>query len=272
MATAAPRPDVYAASSAPSTWEQAALAAVLAGGERVAVSHGTAGRLRVLKHVEDLGIEVVSPLGRHKRLDGVVGHRSGALLESDLTIYRSIPTTTVARTLVDVSGRLTERKFGQAIDDALRRRILSLDDLRRTAGRLGSASDRSMRKVHAALALRIAGYDPLQSDLETRALRAITAAGLPVPRQQYPVVLDGISCHLDLAYPEGRICIELDGWEWHRSRSAFDDDRRRDAALIKIGWITIRLTASMTDDEMVAVVRAALTDRLLTRGTREGPE
>ena len=68
-----------------------------------------------------------------------VGHRSGALFESDLTVYRSIPTTTVARTLIDVSSRLTERRFGQAVDDALRRRILRLDDLRRTAGRLGSA-------------------------------------------------------------------------------------------------------------------------------------
>ena len=230
-------------------------------------SHGTAGRLRTLKHVEDGGIEVVAPLGHHKRLDGVVGHRSGALFDSDLTVYRSIPSTTVARTLIDVSGRLTERRLGEAIDDALRRRILGLDDLRRSAGRLGSAPGRSMRKVHAALGLRIPGYDPLQSDLETRALRAITAAGLPVPRQQHPLVLGGIPCHLDLAYPEARICIELDGWEWHRTRSAFDDDRRRDAALIKLGWITIRLTASMTDDEMVAVVRAALTDRLLTRGT-----
>ncbi len=259
------RPDVYELPGVPPSWERSVLAAVLAGGDRVAASHGTAGHLRALRHVEDLGIEVVAPLGHHKRLDSVVGHRSGALFDSDLTVYRSIPTTTVARTLVDVSGRLTERKLGQAIDDALRRRIVGLEDLRRTVGRLGSAPGRSMRKVHHTLAVRIPGYDPLQSDLETRALRAITAAGLPVPRQQFPIELDGIPCHLDLAYPEARICIELDGWEWHRTRSAFDDDRRRDAALIKLGWITIRLTASMTDDEMVAVVRAALADRLLTR-------
>ena len=261
------RPTIYAAAGAPATWEQAVLAAVLAGGEGVAASHGTAARLRQLKRVLDDGIEVVSPLGRHKRLDGVVGHRSGALFESDLTVYRSIPTTTVARTLVDVSGRLSERHLGQAIDDALRRRLLQLEDLRRTAGRLGSAPGRSMQKVQAALALRIPGYDPLDSTLEIRALRAFAASGLPLPREQFPIVLDGIPCHLDLAYPEARLCIELDGFEWHRTRSAFDDDRRRDAALIKIGWIVIRLTASMTDEEMVAVVRAALTDRLLTRPT-----
>jgi len=266
------RPDVYALAGAPPTWEQTVLAAVLAGGDRVAASHGTAGHLRVLKHVDDLGIELVAPLGRHKRLDGVVGHRSGALFESDLTVYRSIPTTTVARTLIDVSGRLSERHLGHAIDDALRRRILILEDLRRTAGRLGSAPGRSMRKVHRALALRIPGYDPLHSDLETRALRVIAAAGLPVPRQQYPMVLGGIDIHLDLAYPEARLAIELDGFEWHRTRSAFDDDRWRDAELVKVRWMNVRLTDTMSDSAIVEVIGAALSQRLLTRARPDALE
>jgi len=259
------RPEVYASSGAPPTWEQAVLAVVLSRGQRVAASHGTAGRLRALKHVVADGIEVVSPLGHHKRLDGVIGHRSGALFDSDLTVYRSIPSTTVARTIVDVSGRLTERRLGQTIDDALRRRILRLDDLRRTAGRLGTAPGRSMRKVHAALDLRVPGYDPLESDLETRTLKLITAAGLPVPRQQHPIVLSGIAVHLDLAYPEARLAIELDGWEWHKGRSAFDDDRWRDAELVKIRWMNLRLTDTMSDVAIIEVIGAALTQRLLTQ-------
>lgn len=266
------RPDVYEIAGTPPTWEQAVLAAVFAGGEGVAASHGTAGQLRVLKHVADDGLEIVSPLGRHKRLDGVVGHRSGALFDSDLTVYRAIPTTTVARTLIDVSGRFTERKLGQSIDDALRRRILDLEDLRRTAGRLGSAPGRSMRKVHRALGLRLADYDPLDSDLETRALRVLTAAGLPPPRQQYPIVLGGVEVHLDLAYPEAKLAIELDGWEWHRNRSAFDDDRWRDVELVKLRWMNLRLTATMSDQTIVDVIGAALTDRLLTRLGPDRPE
>ncbi len=266
------RPDVYVVAATPPTWEQTVLAAVLSGGSDVAASHGTAGRLRSLKHVVDEGIEVVSPLGRHKRLDGVIGHRSGALFDSDLTVYGSIPTTTVARTLVDLSGRLTARKLGQAIDDALRRRIVALGDLRRTAGRLGSAPGRSMRRVHEALAIRIPGYDPLDSDFETRVLRLLTQAGLPVPRQQFPITLAGVDVHLDLAYPDARLCIELDGFEWHRTRGAFDDDRWRDAELVKIRWMTVRLTTTMTDADIVDVVRAALAERLLTRVGPDLPE
>ncbi len=182
------------------------LGAVLAGGDGVAVSHGTAGRLRALKHVEDLGLEIVAPLGRHKRLEGVVGHRSGALFESDLTVYRSIPTTTVARTLIDVSSRLTDRRLGDAVDDALRRRILRLDDLRRTAGRLGSRpwsldATRSIRSWR----LRVPGYDPLDSEPRdpsppgVRRRRPARSRGNSIP-----ITLDGVPCHLDLAYPDAR--------------------------------------------------------------------
>jgi very-short-patch-repair endonuclease len=220
-----------------------------------------------LKHLIDAGLEVVSPLGRHKRLDGVIGHRSGALFDADKTSYRGIPVTTVSRTLIDISGRLTNRQLGQAVDDALRRDILSLEDLRQTAGRLASASGRSMRRVHRILALRIPGYDPLDSDFETRVLRVLTSAGLPVPRQQYPITLDGQLVHLDLAYPEARLAIELDSWTWHDTRSAVDDDRWRDASLVKMRWLTLRLTITMSDADIVDVVRAALADRLLTAPT-----
>jgi very-short-patch-repair endonuclease len=261
------RPEIYALAGTPPTWEQAVLAAVYAGGADVLASHATAGRLRHVKHVADAGLEVVAPLGRHKRLEGVIGHRSGALYDADKTVYRGIPVTTVARTLVDISGRLTDRRFGQAVDDAIRRDILRLEDLRQTAGRLGTAPGRSMRRVHRVLALRIPGYDPLDSDFETRVLRVLTSAGLPVPRQQYPVTLDGQLVHLDLAYPQARLAIELDGWEWHATRSAFDDDRWRDAALVKMRWLALRLTFTMSDTDIVDVVRAALTDRLLTGPT-----
>jgi hypothetical protein len=121
-----------------------------------------------------------------------------------------------------------------------------------------------MRRVHRVLALRIPGYHPLHSDFETRVLRVLTSAGLPVPRQQYPMDVDGQPIHLDLAYPDAHLAIELDSWKWHGTRSAFDDDRWRDASLVKMHWLTLRLTYTMSDADIVAVVRAALADRLLT--------
>ena len=51
-------PNVYALAGTPPTWEQAVLAAVLRRRRPMSLaSHGTAGRLRRLKHVEDVGLE-----------------------------------------------------------------------------------------------------------------------------------------------------------------------------------------------------------------------
>ena len=153
----------------------------------VAVSHGTAGRLRVSqarrrpRHRDRLAAR--APQAPRWRSRSSVGRAVRVRSHRSTDRSRRQPSPGRSSTCRVASPR---RKFGQAIDDALRRRILSLDDLRRTAGRLGSASGRSMRKVHAALALRIAGYDPLDSDLETRALRADHRGGLARPAPAVP--------------------------------------------------------------------------------------
>ena len=119
------------------------------------------------------------------------------------------------------------------------------------------APGRSMSKVHAVLGARIPGYDPGDSDLETRALRALTAAGLPPPKQQHRMVLRGKKVRIDLAYPELKIAIELDSWKYHGgdNYTAFTDDRARKNDLIALGWAAPSFTESMTDEYFVSVIR-----------------
>jgi very-short-patch-repair endonuclease len=116
--------------------------------------------------------------------------------------------------------------------------------------------------IHALLAARLDGYDAGDSDLETKVLRWLVTAGLAPARQQFRVLLEGRTCKIDLAYPELKIAIELDGWDTHRTRSAFDDDRARANALVLAGWIVLRFTSRSTADEVVEAVRAAFVQRL----------
>ena len=90
--------------------------------------------------------------------------------------------------------------------------------------------------------------------------RALTSAGL-TPQRQFRVVADGRVYFLDLAYPNERIAIEIDGFEFHRSRGAFDSDRVRQNDLVRAGWIVLRFTSKSSDEEIVASVRALLFER-----------
>ena len=44
-----------------------------------------------------------------------------------------------------------------------------------------------------------------------------------------------------MAGPAG-VVVELDSWEYHRTRAAFERDRRRDRDLIAAGWTVLRVT------------------------------
>jgi hypothetical protein len=93
-------------------------------------------------------------------------------------VRRRIPVTTVARTLVDLSGRFSVAQLGRTADDALRGGWLDLRALRHCVGGLPPARGRRPRRIEAVLAHRLPGYEPGDSDLEMRFVRALVAAGL----------------------------------------------------------------------------------------------
>ncbi|HVL07513.1 MAG TPA: hypothetical protein VM388_16110 [Acidimicrobiales bacterium] len=220
------------------------------------LSHETAGRLWELPGVKDDAIHVVTGLNRRVRLAGVRGHRSGALFDADLTTLQRIPVTTPARSIVDVSARLTPRQLGLAVDGAVRRRVMSLESFRRCVARLAEAPGRRMSVLQELLGDRLPGYDPGDSDLETRVLRLLVSHGYPPPAQQHRLRIGGRTLRIDLAYPVLRLAIELDGWEFHRSRSAFDDDRTRGNLLVAHGWTLVRFTSRSSDEEILRCIGA----------------
>lgn len=95
------------------------------------------------------------------------------------------------------------------------------------------------------LADRTAGQAPSDSDSELRARRLIAEEGLPSPVGQHPVALPFADIHIDLAYPDIKLAVELDSYSWHLNRKAMEQDRERDNALQMLGWIVLRFTWAM---------------------------
>jgi len=72
-------------------------------------------------------------------------------------------------------------------------------------------------------------------------MRVIHACGLPPPRAQFEVRENGILiARLDAAYPDLRIGIEADGYEWHSAPPDWLRDRRRQNALVSRDWTILR--------------------------------
>jgi very-short-patch-repair endonuclease len=47
---------------------------------------------------------------------------------------------------------------------------------------------------------------------------------------------------LDMLWPQDNLIVELDGYQGHRTRRAFEEDRRRDAKHLLAGLHTLRVT------------------------------
>ncbi|NYI40298.1 type IV toxin-antitoxin system AbiEi family antitoxin domain-containing protein [Demequina lutea] len=77
-----------------------------------------------------------------------------------------------------------------------------------------------------------------ESPLETVARAAFVTAGLSVKEQ---VIVPGVG-RVDLVV-EDTVAVELDGWEFHRSRDAFERDRTRDRLMLTRNLPVMRFTA-----------------------------
>jgi very-short-patch-repair endonuclease len=70
---------------------------------------------------------------------------------------------------------------------------------------------------------------------------------------------------VDLLWPTERLVVEVDGYAYHRTRAAFERDRRRDADLQGAGYRVLRVTWRQLAREREAVVAQ------VARALRPGP-
>jgi len=240
---------------------RARLAAVLLTAPPGAVaSHRTAAALWdveiPLEDRDDRRVDLTVPTGTRaeSRRDRRI-HRV-ALDDGDVVRRGSMSVTSPARTWRDLAGVLAEAALlavtDQLLDGRCSRAELAQQLIRRPTGR-GSARARQALPV---------GDPRAESPMESVLRWLIHEAGLPVPDLQY-VVRDETGRFLgraDLAWPEQRVLVEVDG-DVHRERDVFVNDLRRQNELIAAGWTVLRFTSADVlgrPDEVVAQVRRAL--------------
>lgn len=250
------QPGVFVVAGSPDSWERMVLVGVLAAGSGAVASPGSAAFLHGLAGAARSRPEITLPGSRLALVRRCTVHRTLVFPEEDVTRLGPVPVTAVARTLVDLSGALSLGRLARALDDALVRNLAHLSDVRRCAERLAPGPGRSLSKLRVLLAERGGEARLAESRPEMRVMRVIVGAGLPAPVQQHVVRVNGERFRLDFAYPDQMVGLEYQGFDPHRSRSAFDRDYRRDRLLRGVGWDMRYFTSATTDAEIVQTVAA----------------
>jgi very-short-patch-repair endonuclease len=226
------------------------LAAVLACGDGAVLSHLSAAAHWELLRTEGTAVDVTARRGR-RGVSGIRLHRSRSLDDKDTTNRDGIPVTTLARTLLDLAGTIPGHRLERALAQAERLRIYDhraiTDVIARTSGHRGGT-----------ILARATALEPrlTRSELEALFQRLVRKAGLPEPLSNHDIeVPDHGREEVDFYWPAHRLVVETDGWETHGTRSAFQSDRRKDAALTAAGYKVMRFTYDDVTLEGATVVR-----------------
>jgi very-short-patch-repair endonuclease len=207
------------------------MAAVLACGPGAVLSHRAAGALwKIMASPPQQSDVTVPAIAGRKRRAGIRLHRSITLLPSHCTLRDAIPVTRPARTLDDLHGVLSAKEFAAAL---------------REAEYLGLPIGERLRP------------DGTRSELEARFLALCGRRHLPRP--EVNVRLGAFT--VDFFWRDVRLVVEVDGWESHRTRSAFEADRARDAQLKSDGYQVLRFAHRQIERDpggVVATLRRAL--------------
>ncbi len=246
---------VYAVGHRVLTVEGRWMAAVLAGGDRAALSHASAGDHWALTGLRR-PLAHVTVARRRRARPGIVVHQS-VISEDEVTVHEGIRVTTVARTLLDLAACVSPPRLRQAIAMAEARRLAdspSLIDLfERYPGRRGRSSLRA--------ALDEASIGIARSELEARFLEFLELRAVAPPRVNAPVEVGGRTLIVDCLWPAARLVVELDSRRHHADWEAAEADRARDAALLAAGLRTLRVTwrrLHSEPDRLAAELRLAL--------------
>jgi hypothetical protein len=194
--------------------------------------------------------------GRRKRR-GIRLHYTRSLASVDRAVYRGIPVTSVALTLLGLAQDLRPSEVERALERTERLRILDTraveSVLTRYRGHRGAA-------VLRDITLRLREPEDVREELER--LFAAFCRRYKLPPPVFNPLVNGYL--VDVLWRDQRLIIELDSWAWHSQRSSFEDDRARDGKLLLAGDLVLRITWRRLTEEPDAVadmIRRALRHR-----------
>ncbi len=232
------------------------MAAVLAYGGWAVLSHRSAAALWGLMRPRS-PVDVTCLQGRPGR-KGIRLHRS-SVGDDERGVQAGIPLTSLPRTLLDLAEVIDEQRLKRAFDEADRLKLLRMPEMERVCARAGKR-----KGLVAIRRLTADGQEPVEgrSPLENRFAEFCHAhlSDLPAPLTNVSI----LDHEVDAYWPARRLVVEMDSWEFHSHRAAFESDRARDAKMQAAGYRVVRFTSRRLDAEPAKIANELR--RLLAEG------
>jgi very-short-patch-repair endonuclease len=230
-------------------------AALLACGPTALLSHHSAATIWGLRPGTARPIHVTVPRGNHGvRPEGVVVHRT--ILPTERCVHLDLPVTSPARTMLDIAAGLPDRDVEDILEQGLHKRVLTEAEVAEVVARAGR--HRGARTLRRVFATRMGSLT--ESKAQRRLLDLIRESDLPLPQTEQPL----LGYRVDMLWRDLRLVVEVDGYQFHGTRGAFERDRRRDARLQAAGFVVIRFTARQIEHHPLAVL-ASLAQTILAQ-------
>ena len=235
---------------------QAVIAASFALGADALASHRLALWLWGLFVTKTPPLEFITL--RQPRLPGVKTHRVSNLPRASWKGV--VPVTSPLRALLDTAA-IEPELLSEALTRGFASNLFTPKavaaelDRARTSGKHGVAG-----LEHALHELGVGRFTP--SQLELRARRLFTAAGLPTPSLEVVCGRDG-EYRLDFYWAEADLFIEVDGWSTHASPKARRRDHRKqnrvvmgDHWILRYDWYDVVSDRARTSAEILEAYKS----------------
>lgn len=230
-------------------------AALLAYGDRALISHRSAAYLWSIipDPPDDVDVTLVGTNRRPRK--GIRLHFAAHIDAKDVRPMDNLRLTAPARTLVDFAADAEDDELEAALSEARALKLIKDGDLEAALDRAGNR--RGVARMRRLLRVENdSGYS--QSRAERLMFKTLRAAGLPLPLRNRRVA----GRRVDFVWLEHKLIVEVDGYQFHGHRGAFERDRKNDQILIAAGYTVIRITWLQLKHEplrVAAVIAAALT-------------
>ena len=225
------------------------------------LSHRCGARIWRIPGFGGAGPELTKPRGQSQRRSYGLVHGSLVLPPSHRTLHRSLPVTTVARTIFDLAGVVRPDRVERALDHALSTGLCTLGQVQQVFFAVARQGRRGTVTMRNLLEDRGDGYVAPASELERRGRALFAAHGLPTPAFEVDLGSDAWVGRVDCVWRDQRVIVELDSRRHHSALLDRESDRRRDNELMAAGWRVLRVTWDDLEHRPASVarwIRAAL--------------